>query len=455
MAKIIDVIKYEGTNDVFIWKHPAEDFNKFSQLIVHESQEAIFFLNGQALDTFGPGHYTLDSQNLPILGKIINFATGGESPFHCEVYFINKTVQMGLRWGTDSKVRYIDAESGIPVEVGAHGELNMMVSDSRKLLVKLVGTMNGIAWGATGASFTKSIQDSFRPLISTGVKSNLAQALSEQKIDLFEIDAHLTELSDALRVKLLPGFEEYGLTIPQFFVTNVVLPDDHDENFRRLREMHTISLQKKYIEAQREIALEQKTTAIELEKKEAEQRVIKAQGEAEAMKAHGFAEAEVMRAQGYDQKDVIQAEVQKAYAEGMGNMGSNGGSAGGGVASDMVSMMAGMKMAGAMMGQMDNLMPAGTVPGAAPAAPAAAPAATVACPKCGAKLPEGAKFCLECGTKVEVLSADEMLCPACGKKTPKGKFCMECGASLVKTCPKCGNALPTDGKFCPECGEQL
>ena len=96
MAKITDIIKYEGDNSTFIWKHPSEDFNCLSQLIVHESQEAIFFMNGQALDCFGPGRYTLDSQNIPLIGNVINLATGGESPFHCEVYFINKTVQMAV-----------------------------------------------------------------------------------------------------------------------------------------------------------------------------------------------------------------------------------------------------------------------------------------------------------------------------------------------------------------------
>ena len=69
---IIDVIKYEGNNDIFIWKHPAEDFNTLSQLIVHESQEAVLFLNGQALDLFGPGRYTLHTQNIPLLSKLIN-----------------------------------------------------------------------------------------------------------------------------------------------------------------------------------------------------------------------------------------------------------------------------------------------------------------------------------------------------------------------------------------------
>ena len=86
---VIDVIKYEGDNSTFIWKHPREDFNKLSQLIVHESQEALFFMNGQALDLFGPGRYTLESQNIPLLNKLVKIPTGGESPFHCEIYFIN------------------------------------------------------------------------------------------------------------------------------------------------------------------------------------------------------------------------------------------------------------------------------------------------------------------------------------------------------------------------------
>ena len=102
-----ELIKYEGDNSTFIWKYPHEDFNNMTELIVHESQEAIFFANGQAADTFGPGRYKLDAENIPILTKLINVVTG-VSIFHCEVYFINKTVQMAIKWGTDSKVRFIE-----------------------------------------------------------------------------------------------------------------------------------------------------------------------------------------------------------------------------------------------------------------------------------------------------------------------------------------------------------
>lgn len=93
---ITEVIKYEGDNQTFIWKHPSEDFNTGSQLIVHESQEAIFFLNGQALDTFGPGRHELETQNLPLLSNVSKITTGGISPFHSEIYFINLIEQMGF-----------------------------------------------------------------------------------------------------------------------------------------------------------------------------------------------------------------------------------------------------------------------------------------------------------------------------------------------------------------------
>ena len=126
--------------------------------------------------------------------------------------------------------------------------MNLMVSDSRKLLLKLVGTMNGIAWDAQGNDFTESLAASFRPLISSTVKTNLARCIKEQNIDILEIDEHLDLLSNVLKQPILTGFEEYGLTIPEFYVTNVLLPES-DANFRRIRELHTISLQKRMVEA--------------------------------------------------------------------------------------------------------------------------------------------------------------------------------------------------------------
>lgn len=465
MAQITQIIKYEGDNSTFIWKHPSEDFNSLTQLIVHESQEAIFFMNGQALDLFGPGRHTLETQNIPKIGKLLNRTTGGETPFHCEVYFINKTVQMAVKWGTDSKVRFLEPSMGIPVELGACGEMNLAVADSRKLLLKLVGTMNGIAWEQPGHNFTKSLSASFRPLISSSVKVHLSAAIKQENIDIVEIDAHLHTLSAALHRAIAPGFLEYGLEIPQFYVTTILLPEN-DPNFRQLKQLHTISLQARMIQseafvktaqaqadagviaAQRAVELERQTTQTEVARRAAERELIQAQTEAQAAKLAGFAEAEIMAAKGYNQKDVIQADVQKAYAQGIGNMQISGGA--GGVAGDMLGLGLGMAAMNTVAPQMAEMFK-----GMAPNGQSA-PTAQKTCAKCGAALHDGAKFCLECGEKVLPPVPEGMVvCPECGKTVVKGKFCLECGHKFITACPKCGNELPSGAKFCLECGEKL
>ena len=116
---LASIIKYEGNNETLVWKHPIEDFNMGSQLIVHESQEAIFFKDGQALDLFGPGRYTLETQQLPILEKFYKLPTDTEGTFHSEVYYINLVTQMGIKWGTDSKVRLFEPASGMHIELSS------------------------------------------------------------------------------------------------------------------------------------------------------------------------------------------------------------------------------------------------------------------------------------------------------------------------------------------------
>ncbi len=549
MAHLVDIIKYEGDNSTFVWKHPKEDFNTHSQLIVHESQEAIFLANGQALGTYGPGRYDLETQNMPFLSRFFKKLSSGETAFHCEVYFINKTVQMAIKWGTPELIKFIEPTLGIPLGIGASGTLNLAVSDSRKLLVKLVGTMNGIAWEEReNDNFTKSIQNCFRPLIQTEVKKHLPKTIKENNINLLEIDENLELLSDVLRRSITPGFEEYGLTIPQLYVTNVMLPEN-DPNFKKLRELQSITLQTKVFEAEAQIKtahakaeasvrtahadieadvrakqaeadaraktaqaeaetrifeaqaqrdtkkaeaevgvkvaqraskLEDEATETELEKRKLEREILaakaqaekdlilaqaKAQAEAQAtrltgladaevMQAKGLAEAEEMRAKGYTQRDVLQADVQKSYAEALGNMEFGGGtvigggSGVGGLVGDMVSLGAGMAVAGKIAQPMSNMISSFQVP----EFNANNNQASESCPSCGASVSANAKFCPECGEKIVRMAENEMICPSCGQKTAKGKFCQECGASLIRKCTGCGAELPNGAKFCLECG---
>ena len=376
---LASIIKYEGDNNTFVWKHPIEDFNYGSQLIVHESQEAIFLRDGQALDLFGAGRYTLETQNLPMMERIYRLPTDTTGTFHSEVYFINKTVQMAIKWGTPDKVRFIDPILNVPLEIGASGEMNIMVSDSRKLLLKLVGTMKELSWDE-GPGFTKSLQASFRPLIVSAVKTNLAAVIKSENIDILEIDSHLDIISNTLREKIVPGFEEYGLTIPQLYVTGISLPPDSDPIMKEIRALHTVNLKtaqaaaetkvrmaeeesKAAIEsAHRQAELQKQITQTEIARQEAERRIIAAQADAQTTRLTGYAEAEVMQAKGYTQRDVLQAEVQKAYAEGIGNMGPDVQIGGGNnLASEMMGLGVGMAAAGAIApqlgGMMQNAMP--------------------------------------------------------------------------------------------------
>lgn len=229
MGKFAELIKYEGDNSTFIWKHPCEDFNSLTQLVVHESQEAIFFMNGQALDLFGPGRYTLETENIPRIGKLLNRTTGDTSPFHCEVYFINKTEQMSLKWGTDSKIQYIEPTYGFPLSIGASGEMSLRVADSRKLLVKLVGTESFLG--------QQKLVNFFRAFLMTRVKTYIAQVIKASAISIFEIDEHLTTFSESIHKLLIPDFADYGVALEQFFVTTIVKPDG-DRQYEKFKELH-------------------------------------------------------------------------------------------------------------------------------------------------------------------------------------------------------------------------
>ena len=468
---LASIIKYEGGNNTLVWKHPIEDFNMGSQLIVHESQEAIFFRDGQALDLFGPGRYTLETQQLPILEKLYQLPTDTEGTFHSEVYFINKVVQTAIKWGTSDKVRFIDPLTGVPLELGACGNLNLQVENSRKLLTKLVGTMKGISW-EDHHDFAQSLQTTFRPMIVQTVKANLASAIIDKAIDLLEIDQHLPEISEKLHQAMLPEFQEYGLNIPQFYVTAVVLPEN-DPNFRRIRDLHTITLQTRVAQAEatvkaaeaqaqaqyrtaeeqsraaieaarREAELQKQQTQTEIARREAERKVIAAQAEAQAQRMAGLTEAEIMQAKGYSEKDVIQAEVQKAYAEGLGQMGSNGG---GGALGDVAGLGMTLGAMGGVIGlTKDAMAPMFQKP--------AEPAAGWECPDCGQKNITS-NFCPNCGGRKPELHTG-WDCPECGRKGITSNFCPNCGHGKPEApkgwdCPSCGHKNIMS-RFCPDCG---
>lgn len=385
MSKIADIIKYEGDNATFVWKHPCEDFNSLTQLVVHETQEAIFFMNGQALDLFGPGRYTLETQNIPLIGKALNRTTGDETPFHCEVYFINKTEQMAVKWGTDSKVQYVEPTYGFPISIGASGDMALRVSDSRKLLVKLVGTENLLT--------QNKLLSYFRSILMTRVKTYIAQVMKTNAINIFEIDQNLTSFSESIKQLLIPNFEDYGIVLEKFFVTTIVKPDG-ERQYEKFKELHF----RQYSDIA-EAKLRQQVDIIEAET-EAKKTIIESKALAEKRATEGYTYGQE---RGFDVAEkVAENEAVGEFTNmgvGFGTMAGVGGAVGGIVGGAMHDAL----------GSVTNT---------------AVPTALSFCENCGAKLNIDTLFCEECGSPVQ----KDNNCKNCGYVFErKGKFCPKCG----------------------------
>lgn len=315
MFKIADVIKYEGDNSTFIWKYPKEDFNTTTQLIVHESQEAVFFMNGQALDLFGPGRYTLETQNIPLLRRIINIPTGGKTPFHCEVYFINKTQQMAIKWGTDSRVQYMEPTYHFPLQIGASGEMALSVKDSRRLLIKLVGTESALTQSGLVAQFRSYLMSKIKPYI--------AATMQNAPYNIFEVDAHMDEFSSSLKQSLTFDFNEYGISLDKFFVTTIAKPEG-EPAYEKFKDIH-IRQYSDVAQAQ----LKQKIDIIE-QQTEAQKMIIESQAMATKRAQEGYT---YQQERGFDVAEkVADNEAIGEFTNmgvGFGTMAGVGGAVGG------------------------------------------------------------------------------------------------------------------------------
>jgi membrane protease subunit (stomatin/prohibitin family) len=417
---IASVIKYEGDNSTFIWKHPLEDFNSGTQLIVHESQEAVFYMNGQALDSFGPGHYTLETQNIPLVSKLFNRVVGGDSPFHCEVYFINKTEQMAVKWGTDTRMEYIEPNFNFPVKIGACGEMTLRVEDGRKLLIKVVGTENYLGQSDMIKKLKSFLMVKLKPYMVTYIREN--------KINIFQMDEHLQIMSNAMHVAMQNDFTEYGISLEHFFISTVIKPED-DKNYLYFRDLNF----RQYASIA-EARLQQQLGIIE-QQTEAQKTVIEAQALAQKRTLEGYTYQEERR---FDvAENFASNEATGQYANmgiGLGMIGGIGNAVGGQVGNVMQDAMQGISVS----------------------TPTSQSKQLVICSNCGSAIPENGKFCLECGAKVEPPLADnEMICPHCKATVAKGKFCLECGAALIAKCANCNAELPPEAKFCLECGTKV
>ena len=224
---IVDVIKYEGGPDVLAWKYPSNELGTWTQVIVGETQEAILFKGGQALDLLGPGRHTLDTANIPLLNKIINLPFGGKSPFKAEIWYVNKITNLDIRWGTPTPIQLQDPKYGIAVPVTAFGQFGVKVVDSRQFLLSLVGTLS---------SFTvDDLKRYFKGIYISNIKSLISQCLVQHNIGILQINAHLEEIAEYLQKSISAKFAKYGLELVNFTINDISV-DENNPEYTKLRE---------------------------------------------------------------------------------------------------------------------------------------------------------------------------------------------------------------------------
>jgi membrane protease subunit (stomatin/prohibitin family) len=216
MARIIDVVEFlDQTGDEIVHREPEwgpGDFRFGSQVVVRESQVAVFFRDGKALDVLGPGRHTITSANIPLLSSLIGMATGGKTPFQAEVIFVNMKQFIDQRWGTPEPIWFQDPILRM-ARLRSRGTYSFQVRDPALFVNEIVGQQ--------GIFASKQIEDYMRGFIV----QKFIDLLGEIKKSLFELPAMYNELSAGVKAKLDSDFSAIGLTLMAFSL-HAITPTD-------------------------------------------------------------------------------------------------------------------------------------------------------------------------------------------------------------------------------------
>jgi membrane protease subunit (stomatin/prohibitin family) len=214
---IIDLIEFfDPTGEIIVTKEPQDSSAELrlgSQLIVQESQQAIFYRDGKALDAFSAGRHTLTTLNLPLLGSLIGAPFGGESPFRTYVYFIALKTFTNLGWGTASPIMFRDADFRM-VSLRANGIFSIRISEPRVFLNTLVGTK--------GLETTFHLEDFLRNLIV----AHFNEVLGTKMKSLLDLPAQYGNVGRELKQSVKSDFEQYGIELVDLVLSAITVPDE-------------------------------------------------------------------------------------------------------------------------------------------------------------------------------------------------------------------------------------
>lgn len=252
MPRIFDVIEYfDATGREMVHRIPEQgsgDFRIGSQVIVRESQQAIFFRDGKALDVFGPGRHTISTGNIPLLVDLIGAAFSGETPFKAEVYFVNMREFVDQKWGTPEAVALRDTDLGM-VRVRAFGTYSMQVKDAQLFVNKIVGTQ--------GLYYTNDIDNFLRSMIV----SNLTDLLGEVGKSIFDMPSLYDEIGAGTKAKVQDDFNTLGVDLKVLYVSNISPTEDTAKAIDERAAMGAIGDMQAYLQFKTARAVEEAATA--------------------------------------------------------------------------------------------------------------------------------------------------------------------------------------------------
>lgn len=214
----MEVIEFLDNSGIVLVKRVPEngqlEVKWGSQLTVRESQDAVFFRDGRSLDVFGPGRHVLKTQNIPLISKwVTRFGYGPNSPFRAEVVFVGKQIFPNLKWGTKEPILFRDTELQM-VRLRSYGSFSIQVKDSLLFVNKVVGTM--------GLFITNAIEDYLRGIII----SKLNVVLGKMLKSIFDIPVNIDNMNMVMRSELIQDFDGLGLSLHDFYIHSISLPDE-------------------------------------------------------------------------------------------------------------------------------------------------------------------------------------------------------------------------------------
>lgn len=224
---LINVIKCDIVDGEFCYKFPSDDLKLGSQLIVYPSQTAFFVKGGEILDAFTSGTYTLSSENIPLLNKVINIPFGGDSPFKAEVWFINQISKLDMPWGTPQPILLEDPKYKIIVPVRSNGQYGLRIKDPRLFLETLIGNMSAFT--------ADKISQFFKGRLIQALNSLLAKQIVERNVSILDINTELIPMSEECETQLNDIMAKYGIEIKEFSIMSVNVPEN-DESVIKLKE---------------------------------------------------------------------------------------------------------------------------------------------------------------------------------------------------------------------------